>query len=63
MKQGIKHGIGLGAKGKNMPFPEDARPNPYLARTYDDFNQRAVSTRKIDAHNKGIGGFSLHARK
>lgn len=41
-------------KGRNTPFPEDARPNPYLARTYDDFNQRAVFTKKVDAHSKEL---------
>ena len=46
-------------KGKNTPYPEDARPNPFLAKTYDDFNTRAAFTKKIDAHSKGIGGFAL----
>jgi hypothetical protein len=50
-------------KGKNTPFPEDARPNPFLARTYEEMNPRAVFVKKIDAHSKGIGGFSLHMRK
>jgi hypothetical protein len=50
-------------KGKNTPFPDDARPNPFLARSYDDINSRPVFTKKIDAHSKGIGGFSLHMRK
>ena len=50
-------------KGKNTPYPEDARPNPFLAKTYDDFNTRAAFTKKIDAHIKGIGGFALHMRK
>jgi hypothetical protein len=28
-------------KGKNTPMPEeDARPNPWLARSYDDANPR-----------------------
>ena len=29
-------------KGKNTPFPEDARPNPFLARTYEDINPKMV---------------------
>ena len=50
-------------KGQNTPYPDDARPNPFLARTYDDFNQRAMFVKKIEAHSKGIGGFALHMRK
>lgn len=50
-------------KGKNTPYPEDARPNPFLARTYEDLNPRVAFTKKIDAHSKGIGGFALHMRK
>jgi len=50
-------------KGKNTPFPDDARPNPFLARSYEDMNQKAVFVKKIEAHSKGIGGFSLHMRK
>lgn len=30
-------------KGKNTPFPEeDARPNPFLARSYEELNPRMV---------------------
>lgn len=29
-------------KGKNTPYPEDARPNPFLARTYDDLNPKLI---------------------
>lgn len=29
-------------KGKNTPFPEDARPNPFLARTYEDVNPKLI---------------------
>lgn len=50
-------------KGDNTPYPEDARPNPFLARTYDDINARPTFIKKIDAHSKGIGGFALHMRK
>jgi hypothetical protein len=25
---------------KNTPYPEDARPNPFLSRTYDNINPR-----------------------
>lgn len=37
-------------KGKNTPYPEDARPNPFLARTYEDINPRLAFIKKIDAH-------------
>jgi len=37
-------------KGKFIPYPEDARPNPYLAKTYEDLPQRPNFLRKIDAH-------------
>jgi hypothetical protein len=50
-------------KGKNTPFPEDARPNPFLARTYEDINPKLIFQKKVDAHSKGIGGFALHLRK
>lgn len=29
-------------KGKNTPYPEDARPNPFLARTYEDINPKLI---------------------
>jgi len=51
-------------KGKNTPYPEeDARSNPWLARTFDDANPRMQPVKKIDAHKRGIGGFALHMRK
>lgn len=50
-------------KGKNTPYPEDARPNPFLARTYEDVNPKLMFQKKVDAHSKGIGGFALHLRK
>lgn len=27
-------------KGQNTPWPEDARPNPYLSETFENFNER-----------------------
>ena len=51
-------------KGKLTPYPtDDARPNPWLSRTYDDVNPRMQAVKKIDAHKRGIGGFGLHLRK
>lgn len=44
-------------------YPEDARPNPYLAKQFDDFNQRAAFMRKVDAHSKAIAGMALHSKK
>ncbi len=29
-------------KGKNTPYPEDARPNPFLARNYEELNPKLV---------------------
>lgn len=29
-------------KGKNTPYPEDARPNPFLARSYEDINPKLI---------------------
>ena len=51
-------------KGKNTPYPvDDARPNPWLSRTYEDANPRMSAVKKLDAHKKGIGGMALHLRK
>lgn len=50
-------------KGANTPWPEDARPNPYLNQNFDNFSDRMQSFKKIDAHSKGIGGMALHAKK
>lgn len=50
-------------KGQNTPWPEDARPNPYLSETFEGFNERMAAQKKIDAHSKGIGGMALHAKK
>lgn len=36
-------------KGKNTPYPEDARPNPFLSKEYDNINQRAGVAKKIEA--------------
>jgi len=27
-------------KGMNTPWPEDARPNPYLSEQFENFNER-----------------------
>ena len=51
-------------KGQNTPYPQDdARPNPWLARSYDDCNPRMQPVKKIDAHKKGVAGMGLHWRK
>jgi hypothetical protein len=35
-------------RGKNTPYPkEDARPNPFLARQYDDFNSHCANVKNI----------------
>ena len=49
--------------GQNTPWPADARTNPYLSMTFDNFNERCQVVKKIDAHSKGIGGMALHSRK
>jgi WD40 repeat protein len=50
-------------KGQNTPWPEDARPNHYLAEQFEPFNERASVNKRIEAHTRGIGGMALHARK
>lgn len=53
-------------KGQNTPWPDDARPNHYLAKPppYEEsFNERLSQQKKLDAHSKGIGGMALHAKK
>lgn len=50
-------------KGQNTPWPEDARPNPYLSETFENFNERMQCQKKIDAHSKGIGGMALHNKR
>jgi hypothetical protein len=50
-------------KGMNTPWPEDARPNPYLSETFDGFNERMQGQKPIEAHSRGIGGMALHAKK
>ena len=51
-------------KGQNTPYPiDDARPNPFLATEYDDFNSKAASQKIIRAHDTGIGGMCLHFKK
>jgi len=37
-------------KGRNTPYPEDARPNPFLAHSYEPINGRLTNLKKIDAH-------------
>ncbi|CAI2363151.1 unnamed protein product [Moneuplotes crassus] len=54
----------LKMKGQNTPYPsDDARPNPFLAREYDDFNVKAASQKIVKAHDVGIGGMCLHFKK
>lgn len=54
----------LGKGGQKLtPFPEDARPNPFLSREYDIINSRLVQNVRIEAHTRGIGGMALHMRK
>jgi WD40 repeat protein len=54
----------LRTKGKNTPYPvDDARPNPFLAQEYDDFNSKASNQKIIKAHDKAIGGMALHFKK
>jgi WD40 repeat protein len=48
---------------KATPYPEDARPNPFLAREYDPLPIRMSQHSKVDAHSRGIGGMALHMRK
>jgi len=45
------------------PYPDDARPNPFLSREYETLNTRPTNSSKIDAHSRGIGGMALHMRK
>ena len=45
------------------PYPDDARPNPFLSREYEILNARLTNLSKIDAHTRGIGGMALHMRK
>ena len=37
---GGKQDTDLKVKGQNTPWPEDARPNPYLSEEFDNFNER-----------------------
>lgn len=54
----------LRMKGKNTPYPvDDARPNPFLAQEYDDFNSKISNQKIIKAHEKPIGGMCLHFKK
>ncbi len=53
--------IGRGTKA--TPFPEDARPNPFLSREYEPLPTRLNNASRIEAHARGIGGMALHMRK
>ena len=53
----------INVKGQNTPWPDDARPNPFLQETFEVFNERVTAQKKIEAHSKGIGGMALHAKK
>ena len=48
---------------KVTPYPEAARPNPFLSREYENLPTRLSQHTKIDAHSRGIGGMALHMRK
>ena len=56
-------------KGQNTPWPQDARPNPYLSQSFDPFNERMSNVKKVPdgfdqgVEAKGIGGMALHAKK
>ena len=39
-KLGGKQDNSVRIKGQNTPWPEDARPNPYLSEEFDAFNER-----------------------
>jgi hypothetical protein len=54
--------LGAGV-AKNTPYPEDARPNPFLSRTYEPIGTRLSSNTKVDAHSRPISAFALHMRK
>jgi sperm-associated antigen 16 protein len=54
--------LGKGSS-KVTPYPEDARPNPFLSRDYEALNSRLVQNVRIEAHTRGIGGMALHMRK
>ena len=50
-------------KGQITPYPvDDARPNPFLAQEYDDFNSKVSNQKIIKAHDKAIGGMCLHLK-
>ena len=61
---GGKIDASVNVKGQNTPWPDDARPNPFLSEQFEVFNERVPVNKKIDdAHSKGIGGMALHAKK
>lgn len=56
-------GSTIGKGTKMTPFPEDARPNPFLSRDYEPIHARLQNMGRVEAHSKGIGGMALHMRK
>ena len=51
-------------KGQKTAFPEDdARPNPFLAQEYDEFNAKCNNQKIVKAHDKAVGGMCLHFKK
>lgn len=42
-RQGGRTERAIQIKGKNTPWPEDARPNPYLQETFENINERMNS--------------------
>jgi len=50
-------------QGALTPFPEDARPNPFLSREYEALPMRLNQNQRIEAHTRAIGGMALHMRK
>lgn len=65
-RMGGRQEAALIVKGQNTPWPEKARPNPYLAKPpiyEENFNERMAPTKSFKAHEKGVGGMALHAKK
>lgn len=56
-------GSTIGKGTKITPYPEDARPNPFLSREYEPIHSRLQNMGRVEAHSKGIGGMALHMRK
>jgi len=50
--------------GKPTPWPAEARPNPFLAKTFEDFNAHLTPIATYNnVHQKGIGGGAIHIKK